>query len=67
MLSQAELETEDKVLLQSFGLPPTPRLKCKKQHIFFAQPREKTKILLGTQSNARAGWPKRLRLVQATP
>jgi len=29
--------------------------------------RKKTKIILGTQSKARAGWPKRLRLVQATP
>ena len=29
--------------------------------------KEKTKIILGTQSKARAGWPKRLRLVQATP
>jgi len=29
--------------------------------------REKTKIILGTQSKARAGWPKRLGLVQATP
>ena len=28
--------------------------------------RKKTKIL-GTQSKARAGWPKHLRLVQATP
>ena len=27
---------------------------------------EKTKIILGTQSKARAGWPTRLRLVQAT-
>jgi len=29
--------------------------------------RKKTKIIFGTQSKARAGWPKRLRLVQATP
>ena len=29
--------------------------------------RNKTNIILGTQSKARAGWPKRLRLVQATP
>jgi len=29
--------------------------------------KEKTKIIPGTQSKARAGWPKRLRLVQATP
>ena len=29
--------------------------------------REKKKSILGTQSKARAGWPKRLRLVQATP
>ena len=29
--------------------------------------REKTKIILGTQSKARAGWPKRLGLVQVTP
>jgi len=32
-------------------------------------PRKKggEKPILGTQSKARAGWPKRLRLVQATP
>jgi len=29
--------------------------------------RKKTKIIPGAQSKARAGWPKRLRLVQATP
>jgi len=29
--------------------------------------RKKTKIILGTQSKARAAWPERLRLVQATP
>jgi len=29
--------------------------------------RKKTKIIPGTQPKARAGWPKRLRLVQATP
>jgi len=29
--------------------------------------RKKTKIFLGTQAKARAGWHKRLRLVQATP
>jgi len=29
--------------------------------------RGKTEIMLGIQSKARAGWPKRLRLVQATP
>jgi len=29
--------------------------------------REKTKIIPVTQPKARAGWPKRLRLVQATP
>jgi len=29
--------------------------------------REKTKIILGTQSKARARWAKRLRLVHATP
>ena len=28
--------------------------------------REKTKIIPGTQHKARAGWPKRLSLVQAT-
>jgi len=28
--------------------------------------RKKIKIILGTQSKARAGWPQRLRLVQAT-
>jgi len=29
--------------------------------------RKKTQIIPGTQLKARAGWPKRLRLVQATP
>jgi len=29
--------------------------------------RKKRKIIPGTQLKARAGWPKRLRLVQATP
>jgi len=29
--------------------------------------RKKTKIIPGTQLKTRAGWPKRLRLVQATP
>jgi len=29
--------------------------------------KKEKKIILGTQSKARAGWPKRLRLVQATP
>jgi len=29
--------------------------------------RKKPKIILGTRSKARAGLPKRLRLVQATP
>ena len=29
--------------------------------------RKKTKIIPGTQSKARAGWPKRLSLIQATP
>jgi len=29
--------------------------------------RKKTKIIPGTQPKARAGWPKRLRLVQAIP
>ena len=29
--------------------------------------RKKTKIILGTQPKARAGFPKRLRLIQATP
>jgi len=29
--------------------------------------RKKTKIIPGTQPKARAGWPKRLLLVQATP
>jgi len=29
--------------------------------------KKKKKIIPGTQPKARAGWPKRLRLVQATP
>jgi len=29
--------------------------------------REKRKIIPGTQAKAQTGWPKRLRLVQATP
>jgi len=29
--------------------------------------RKKTKIIPGTQPKVRAGWPKRLRLTQATP
>ena len=57
-----------------FLLPPIVHVtnhktwwSCTEEGMGAEEKRKKTKIIPGTQPKARAGWPKRLRLVQATP
>jgi len=63
MISQVELETEGSGLTSIFGLPPTPPLD---EGMGAEGKRKKTKTFPGTQPKVRAGWSKRIRLVQAT-